>query len=228
LSISRLSIVVPVRASCIPLDFEAKGENMAPSTLDAAAIAAQPLSVSEIAQARLYLEQARDAIVGATKGVSETQARFKPVPGAWSIAEIVEHVVFVQERVLGPIRDELAASSAGWDGRDYRVVDAIVLNEFAKRLVKYPAPEFAHPKGALSLAEGMHRVVTNTRRTAEYLQSTPDLREHVIEARPIQAISNGEHALMDGYQWILAQAAHTERHAKQILELKAHPNFPAS
>jgi DinB superfamily len=202
---------------------------MAATISGAMAPAATPrLSASEIAQARLYLEQARDAIIGAIKGVSEAQATFKPVPGVWSIAEIVEHVVFVQNRVLGPLREELEASSAGWNGRDYRAVDAIVLNEFPKRLVKYPAPEFAHPKGDLPLSEGMRQVLTNTRRTAEYLHSAPDLRQHVIESRPIQAISNGEHALMDGYQWILAQAAHTERHAKQILELKAHPNFPAS
>jgi hypothetical protein len=31
---------------------------------------------------------------------------------------------------------------------------------------------------------------------------------------------------MDGYQWILAAAAHTERHAKQMLEVKADDDFP--
>jgi hypothetical protein len=33
---------------------------------------------------------------------------------------------------------------------------------------------------------------------------------------------------MDGYQWVLATAAHTERHTKQILEVKSDPNFPAN
>jgi hypothetical protein len=31
---------------------------------------------------------------------------------------------------------------------------------------------------------------------------------------------------MDGYQWILAAAARTERHTKQILEVKAEAGFP--
>jgi hypothetical protein len=33
---------------------------------------------------------------------------------------------------------------------------------------------------------------------------------------------------LDGYEWILAAAAHSERHTKQILEVKADPNFPAN
>jgi hypothetical protein len=203
---------------------------MAANTLVAPVVdtAGQPLSATELAQARLYLEQARDAIVGSTKGVSPAQASFKPGPEVWSIAENIEHVVFVQERVLGPMAEELASSSAGWNGRDYRVVDAIILNEFAKRLVKYKAPEFSHPKGALPLREGIHRTVTNTQRAVEYLQSRSDLRERVVESRPLAGITGGEHTHMDGYQWILALAGHTERHAKQILEIKAHPNFPAS
>jgi hypothetical protein len=32
----------------------------------------------------------------------------------------------------------------------------------------------------------------------------------------------------DGYQWLLAVASHTTRHTGQILEVKAHPNFPQS
>jgi hypothetical protein len=30
---------------------------------------------------------------------------------------------------------------------------------------------------------------------------------------------------MDGYEWILATGSHIERHTKQILEVKADPNF---
>jgi hypothetical protein len=33
---------------------------------------------------------------------------------------------------------------------------------------------------------------------------------------------------MDGYEFILFIAAHSERHVKQIDEVKADPNFPKS
>ena len=31
---------------------------------------------------------------------------------------------------------------------------------------------------------------------------------------------------LDGYEWILLIAGHSERHTKQMLEVKANPNFP--
>jgi hypothetical protein len=31
---------------------------------------------------------------------------------------------------------------------------------------------------------------------------------------------------MDGYEFVLFIAAHSERHTKQILEVKADPNYP--
>ena len=69
----------------------------------------QKLTSSELEQARLYLEQTRDYIAGATRGLSDAQWKFKPAPDRWSIAENVEHMVSVQELVLGPIREQLAA-----------------------------------------------------------------------------------------------------------------------
>jgi hypothetical protein len=58
------------------------------------------------------------------------------------------------------------------------------------------------------------------------LESTPGLRQHVVESRPLKAISQGAYTLMDGYEWALAAGAHTERHTRQILEVRADANFP--
>lgn len=201
---------------------------MAAITSDpAAGTAAQPLSAVELEQARLCLRQAQDAIVGATKGVSDAQAGFKPDPHTWSIAENVEHVVMVQERVLGPMWLQLATAPPCPEDRDCGAVDAFIMDRFPSRLKKFSGPEVLHPTGALPLAEAIGRVAVNTGRFTELLAAT-DLRQHALEAMPLKAVSDGRYHYMDGYQWILAQAAHTERHAKQILEVKAHPNFPAS
>ena len=192
----------------------------------AAALAAEPaLTAAERDQARLFIEQARNAVIGTIKGVSEKQANFKPGPDIWSIAEILEHVVIVQERVLGPIWEQLAAAPAGPADRPYTLVDAIVINQFPARLLKFQGPPAIHPKGGLPLSAGADRLEANIRRLLDNLEA-PELRLHVIEALPLKAITNGEHQVLDAYQWILAAAAHTERHAKQILDVKANPNFP--
>jgi len=193
----------------------------------AAALTAQSdLTSYEIEQANAFLQQAQEGIVGAVKGLSEAQWNFKPAADRWSIAEIVEHVIFIQERVLGPMREQLAASPAAPLDRNCQIVDAIVVYRFPNRLAKLTAPEFAAPKGGLKLSEA-DRVASNTRRFAEWLQE-PGLRQHVLESPPLKALSKGEHQFMDGYQWILAASAHTERHTKQILEVKADPKFPAN
>jgi hypothetical protein len=66
----------------------------------------------------------------------------------------------------------------------------------------------------------------NCTRLMDYVESTPGLRQRAAEAPPLKAISKGVHVVMDGYQWVLAAAAHTERHAKQMLEVIADDAFP--
>jgi hypothetical protein len=53
------------------------------------------------------------------------------------------------------------------------------------------------------------------------LNNTADLRAH---ASPASESPFGKQ--MDAYEWILFIAAHSDRHTKQILEVKADPNFP--
>ncbi len=183
---------------------------------------------AELQRAHLFIQQSRDGIVGALKGLSEAQWKFKPAPDRWSIAEVVEHVIFVQEIVAGPVRAQLAAAPAGPANRDCQLIDAVVVNQFPNRLTKFPAPPIANPTGAYTLPEALDRLARSSAVLAEQLDSTPDLRQHAIPAAPLKAVSQGAHELMDGYQWILAAHAHTERHTKQILEVKADANFPAN
>src|SRR5437870_4758993 len=121
---------------------------MNPNIASAAALAVdQTLTPCELEQAQSYLQQTREGLVGATKGLSEAQWKFKPAPERWSIAEIVEHVVVVQDRVLGPVREQLASAPPAPAGYDYKRVDTVVINHFPNRLSKFQAPEFIHPSG---------------------------------------------------------------------------------
>jgi len=187
----------------------------------------QKLTQQELDQATLFLQQTQNALVGATKGLSEKQWKFKPAPDRWSIEENLHHIVLVQDRVLGPILDQLADAAAPPPDRDYAQVDAIVINQFPTRLNKFPAPEFIHPADRITPGELLNRSSANYTQLAERLVSTPGLRQHALPAPPLKAVSKGAFELMDGYQWILAAAAHTERHTKQMLEAMADPGYPA-
>lgn len=186
----------------------------------------QGLTAHEFDQARLFLQQTQNAVLGATKGLSDAQWRFKPGPDRWSIAENLDHIVSVQERVLGPILAQLANAPAPPAARDREQADAIVIHHFPTRLNKFPAPQFVQPADQIMPLELLDRLKTNCRRLVNCLQTTRGLRQHATEAAPMKAVSKGTHELMDGYQWILAAAAHTERHVKQMLEVKADDDFP--
>jgi hypothetical protein len=56
-------------------------------------------------------------------------------------------------------------------------------------------------------------------KTIEFLKDTKELRQHALESAPLGKT-------LDGYEWVLFIAAHSERHTKQIEEVKADPNFP--
>ncbi len=185
------------------------------------------LTPSEVEQGNLHLSQTCAAALGSVAGLSETQWNFQPSPDRWSIAKILEHIVVVQERVLAMVKDHLPTGAPPPPDRNAQLIDAIVINQFPNRLTKANAPEFLDPSGDCTLGDTRNRLLTNTRRLAECLETVPDLRHHVLDAPPLRFISKGEYTVMDGYQWILAASAHTERHAKQILEVKVDPGFPA-
>jgi hypothetical protein len=179
---------------------------------------------SELDRARLYLKQTQDEVVGATKGLSPAQWNFKPAPDRWSIAEIVEHMVLAQELILGPIHEQLSKAPAPSEPNT-KAVDDAVINLVPDRTAKFQAPDVLQPTGRWKPAVSMERLLKNYAQLKATLE-TPDLREHAIEALPLKAVSKGAYDSMDGYQWVLAAAAHTERHTKQILEVRAAPSFP--
>jgi len=98
------------------------------------------LTTADLSQGRLFLEQTRDGLTGSAKMVSPAQWNFKPRPERWSIAEIVEHVIAVQERVIGTIRLQLASAPPPPAEQDRKAVDSIVIHQFPSQLSKFPSP----------------------------------------------------------------------------------------
>ena len=67
-------------------------------------------------------------------------ASFKPIPDAWSVAGIVEHLAIVQDRVIGRI-DQLLLSTADPAPNGAKFTDEILTEKVADRSAKFPAPE---------------------------------------------------------------------------------------
>ena len=164
------------------------------------------------------LERTRAGVVGSTKGLSEAQWKFKEGPDRWSIAEVVEHIAVVEEVLLQNTSQDVMKAPAGKPDRDYARTDEFVLTAIADRTKRVQAPEPVVPKGRWSTQEALNRFLKTRQQATEFLKSTPGLRDHVVDSPLGQPL--------DAYQWLLYMSAHSERHTKQILEVKAHPEFP--
>lgn len=162
-----------------------------------------PVQATDLDQIRHYFDRSLKRVGEVTTGLSDAQWRFKPASDRWSIAENLEHMVIVQERVLGPIRQHLAQAPAPPPDLDHIRVDKILVEKIPDRSAKAKAPEPVLPTGELTREDALERLFRNYQRLLEFADSTPDLREHIIEAPPLRFITNGAHTTMDGYQWVL-------------------------
>ncbi|HXX01045.1 MAG TPA: DinB family protein [Candidatus Acidoferrales bacterium] len=165
------------------------------------------------------LEQTRDGVVAAVKGLSDAQMKFKAAPDRWSVAETLEHITLAEDFLFQNITNNIMKAPAGAADRDTAKIDAFVLSAIPDRSHKAQAPEPLRPTGRWTPAETLDHFVQSRAKTIAFLQSTPDLRAHVVNGPPLNQP-------LDAYDWLLFISAHSERHTKQILEVKADPNFP--
>lgn len=115
------------------------------------------------------------------------------------------------------VADTVMKAPAGAPERDVAKMDALVLQLVPDRSNKRQAPLPPVPTGRWTPAEALAHFLKSRQRTIEFMQTTSNLLQHVSDS-PLGPL--------DGYEWLLFIAAHSERHTKQMLEVKASPGFP--
>ncbi|MFY9645803.1 MAG: DinB family protein [Terriglobales bacterium] len=194
---------------------------MASIAQTAASPAPTPLSAEEREAALKSLQATHDAFLQSVGGLSDKQWRFKPAPDRWSVAEVSEHIAVSEATIFGMVQGKVMASPADPSKRaEVAGKDEIILTRVPDRSRKVQAPEILKPTNRFATREENIKAFEDARKaTMDYVRTTnDDLRDHF-----------GPHPLlgpMDAYQWILLISAHSERHTKQIEEVKADPNFP--
>jgi len=167
------------------------------------------------------LADSRERLLGTVRGLSREQLHFRPAPDRWTVAECVEHLTFVEGRVLKLIEKSLsdgpaASKRSAFDGKETAMVEDI-----AGRITRFQAPEFLRPNGRWPDEQLLSEFEAVRQKTREFASSTnADLRKHFY-AHPVF----GE---LDCYQWLLLIAAHCDRHRAQSEEVMATAGFPKS
>src|SRR5882762_417401 len=184
----------------------------------AAATSAQEVTQAEKDKALQYLETTKKGVLEATKGLSEAQWNFKPAADRWSVAQVMEHIAAAEDFLLALDKEKVMTAPAGEVGRDVKKTDEAVLAMVPDRTHKAQAPEPLVPTNRFGSPEGSMKHFVETRTaTEDFLKTTTGLRDHVMDS-PL--------GKLDAYEFVLLVAAHSERHTKQINEVKSDPNFP--
>jgi hypothetical protein len=191
--------------------------------LGAAAVRAQNVSPADKEHALQYLEKTKNGVIEATKGLSDAQWNYRPAPDRWSVAEVMEHLAAAEDMLRGLVTEQVMKTPAiePRDAAEVKQIDEKVLAQVPDRSHKVQAPEPLKPNNRFGSPVEAEKHFVDSRATTEaYLKNTADLRIHAMDS-PMGV-------KMDAYEWILLIAAHSERHTKQILEVKADPSFPKS
>lgn len=193
--------------------------SLALAVLTAPWLKAEPLTAEELAQATAHLKKTSAWFIGSTAGLSEAQLSFKPGPTRWSVAEVAEHIAAAEDFLFGMIQTQVMKAPARPEPADLKAIDNFVLTAIADRTQKVQAPEPLIPSNRFGSTEAaVNQFKTSRDKTIAFLNETKDLRDHAIDS-PLGK-------KLDAYQWLLFISAHSERHIKQIEEVKAAPNFP--
>ena len=140
-------------------------------------------------------------------------------PDRWSIAEVTEHIATAEGYLRTMIIEQVMKAPPRPDGDSVEAIDEMVLTMVPDRTQKRQAPEPLKPANRYGSPEGSLKAFTDSRaQTEDFLSTHDDLRAHATDSPMGKKL--------DAYEWILFIGAHSARHTKQILEVKADPNFP--
>jgi hypothetical protein len=169
------------------------------------------------------LDSSRDRLLELVEGLSVEQWKYRAAEDRWSIADCIEHVTLVEDRMIGVIETKVREGKPDHEKRDStQSRDAQVSQLIPDRSIRRQAPEPVRPTGRWPHPDDLLAQFQNTRnRTRDFAASTnADLRGYFHP--------HGAFGDLDLYQWLLVLSLHGVRHAEQIKEVKFADGFPPS
>ena len=165
-----------------------------------------------------HLDAASRELRAAVHAVPVPLRAQKPAPGRWSVDDVVEHLVKVEQIFFGALLRNLEVARAS--GLCSEVEAPPLLAEqtqtfMADRTNPRSAPEPVHPTGTVDALTSLQAIDAAHTRLKEALQACDGL-----------ALSTVTHdhrffGTLNVYQWIELMAGHEGRHTEQLREIAA-------
>ena len=181
--------------------------------LSGGASAAPEITDAERQRLLAHMEMTAGWLADEISGLSAAQFQFRPAPGQWSIAEVIDHLIVVAPIYLA----DLQAALRQPPGRRSAMSDADVLWYGIDRTRRETAIPTERPSGQVrELRAALAAYREHHDRVVQFVKSTrEDLRSRIVDRQAC-----------DAYQWALLISTHEQRHILQIREIKASAKFP--
>lgn len=178
-----------------------------------------PMTKSERTAAINELNATKTRVTTTVKDLSKAQLNFKSNPKAWSIAECLEHIAISEQNIFGLLIGALETPADASKRGDVKMTDQQLLDIIRSRDAKVKTGEAFEPTGKYGSYQATLEAFKNKRHdNTGYVQNTQDDLRNRYAQLPFGTV--------DAYQVILFMSGHTERHVRQMEEVKAHIDFP--
>lgn len=167
-----------------------------------------------------YANDTKDDYVKQLTGLSDAQLNFRAAEGRWTIGEIAEHIIVVENAIRGMVDGAMKSPVPAACKEDFRFNDVMIILTITNRQQKFQAPEPVRPNGRWKTVPDLLTNFGTTRQgTIDYMKNMKDdMRAH---------FANLPFGKGDAFQGYLFMIGHSERHLAQLKEVKADAKYPA-
>ncbi len=179
------------------------------------------MTAEERAKVMNWLDESRKEFLASIDGVTEEQWKWKPASERWSVGETAEHIVLAEALLFGTVQKAIASPpNPAWEEKTKGKTEFIE-RVMAPRLGKASAPEPIVPSGKLTQAQVRETFLKQRVDIEKFAKETQlELKQYTVE-HPFPVFGT-----LNAYQWLIYVPLHTERHDKQIAEVKATAGYP--
>lgn len=167
-----------------------------------------------------YMKQSKATLIGKIKDLTPEQWSYKPAPEVWSVAEICEHIYKAEPGVLKKATEIDQQEYKPDQMVDYKTRGDEIKAFVIGRTEKFQAPKPIRPEGAFESPQAfIEDFIIRRDATIDFVKTTD---------KPLKAYYEvfGPVGEVNGYDWLMIIAAHTERHTRQLMEVLEDPGFP--
>jgi DinB superfamily len=177
-------------------------------------VCAQPMTQRDREHLLAHLKMTGSWLREEVAHLSPAQLNFRPAPGKWTIAEVVQHLVIAEPNYWQLFQDGMRRPPRVLKDK---ATDADVLWYGIDRTRHDKTPAKQDPQGQpIQISDALASFGRLHTTMSQYAATTDeDLRAHTVPEWGV-----------DAYQCLLEISTHEQRHILQIREIKADSGFP--